>query len=170
MTAGQSTSIFVKAPPLAVFSVLSDVENRAPIIGAVSRIVLRSPPPVAAGTVFREWRSAPLSLWGVRLEIRDFMPPTRLTMLRRCAGLSLGAVFTVVPEGDGSRLALTVDGAFRPWPFPPMTWLARALADRWKRQLTGDLAAIGRHAAQRADPAWRPGIGRSSETDGPGIH
>ena len=146
---------------MAVFSVLSDLENRAQIIGKVRRVVLRTPPPVTSGTVFREWRSRPVPLWSARLTISDFTPPKQLTFARRWFGLPLQAVFTVEPEGDGTRLTLSVEPVR--W---RKAWPGRGLSYLWKRQLVKDLADIGRYAAQRANPTWRLGLGRRNATSG----
>ena len=42
MKADQTTSLYVDAPPLALFSVLSDLENRPKIIRNVKRTHLKS--------------------------------------------------------------------------------------------------------------------------------
>lgn len=152
MKADQTTSLYVDAPPLAVFSVLSDLENRPKIIRNVKRTQLETLPPVGAGTRFREQRTSLRGYSGV-LEIGEFMPPYRLTIQRHGFGIPLTASYTLVEENAGTRLQITVEANGFLSGFP-----AKLLARRWKRQLDDDLVDIKRHVGQRADPSWRQGL------------
>ena len=153
MKANQTTSLYVDAPPLAVFSVLSDLENRPQIIRNVKRTQLKSLPPVGAGTRFREQRTSLSGYTGVLLEIGEFVPPYRLSIQRYSFGIPLTASYTLVEENNGTRLQITIEVTGFWSGFP-----AKRLARRWKRQLDEDLVDIKRHVGQRADPSWRKGL------------
>lgn len=153
MKADQTTSLYVDAPPLAVFSVLSDLENRPKIIRTVKRTQLETLPPVGAGTRFREQRTSLRGYAWMLLEVGEFMPPYRLTIQRHGFGISLSASYTLVEENAGTRLKITVEvnGFWSRFP-------ANLMARRWKRQLDDDLVDIKRYVGQRADPSWRRGL------------
>ncbi len=163
--ADRMTSLYFDAPPLAVFSVLADLENRPRIIDRVKRTELKSPPPVGTGTRYREWRRSLAGSSGSVYEISAFTPPKRLTLVRRRFGTRLEAIFSLEEENAGTRLRLAVNGALPLWPGLPTGLLAR----RWKSRLDRDLADIKRHVGQRADPVWQQGLGgrrlSSSETN-----
>ena len=107
MKADRTTSLYVDAPPLAVFSVLSDLENRPQIIRSIKRTWLKTPPPVGAGTRFREQRTS-FSGYSL-LEIGEFTPPNRLSIQRRSFGIPLTAGYTLIEENAGTRLRITVE-------------------------------------------------------------
>ncbi len=153
MKADLTTSLYVDAPPLAVFSVLSDLENRPRIIGSVKRTQLKTHPPVGAGTRFRDQRTSFTDYCGVLLEIGEFVPPYRLSIQRYSFGIPLTASYTLIEEKAGTRLQITIEvnGFWSGFP-------AKLLARRWKRQLDEDLVDIKRHVGQRADPSWRQGL------------
>ncbi len=153
MKADQTTSLYVDAPPLAVFSVLSDLENRPKIIRTVKRTELKTLPPVGAGTRFREQRTSLRGYAWMLLEIGEFMPPYRLTIQRHGLGIPLTASYTLVEENAGTRLKITVEvnGLWSRFP-------ANLMVRRWKRQLDDDLVDIKRYVGQRADPSWRQGL------------
>lgn len=153
MKADRTTSLYVDAPPLAVFSVLSDLENRPQIIRTVKRTRLKTLPPVGAGTRFREQRTWFSGYSGGLLEISEFMPPNRLSIMRHGFGIPLTAHCTLVEENAGTRLQITIEvnGFWSGFP-------AKLLARRWKRQLDDDLVDIKRHIGQRSDPSWRQGL------------
>ncbi len=153
MKADQTTSLYVDAPLLAVFSVLSDLENRPQIIRNVRRTELKTFPPVGAGTRFLEQRTSFGGYSGVPLEICEFTPPYRLSIQRRSFGIPLTASYTLVEENAGTRLQIAVEvNGF--WSGVPASLLAR----RWSRQLDEDLIDVKRHVGQRADPSWRQGL------------
>ena len=158
MLADQTTNLFFDAPPLAVFSVLTDLENRPRIIGGVRRTELRTLPPIAAGTRYREWKSSHTRFLGSAFEVAEFVPTARLTLVRFSYGARLEAAFSLDEENTGTRLHLAVNGRKPTWPGFPIRLAAILLARQWKKQLDGDLADIKRHVGQFADPGWRQGL------------
>lgn len=158
------TSFFIEATPLAVFSILADLENRPRFIRGVRRVVLRTHPPVGAGTRFREWRISPLPGWGHGFMVGDFVPPDRLSLLRWRTGIRLEATYRLQPDHGGTRVDLAVTGRCALWPRFPISTLARIFAHRWKRRLQSDLLDIKRYASRRANPEWRDSLSSKRPT------
>lgn len=152
------TSLFVDAAPVAVFSILADLENRPRVLKNVRKTVLRTSPPVKSGTRYREWRDAPIRRWGRDYRVGEFQPPDRFSLLQWQAGARLESTFRLAAKHGGTQIVLDVSGRYPLWPWFPLATVARTLARLWERRLLSDLADIKRHASMRANPRWREGL------------
>ena len=149
-----SAKIFVNAAPVAVFSVLADMENRAAVLSAVRRVVRVHPLPVERGTRIREKRTIG-TLFRGPFRIVEYRPPDGISFARRWLGIPLRVDVALRDERGGTLVTVgSPSGASA-----PLGWLVRMIAARWIAQWERDLSDIRRHVEPRANPAWRAGLG-----------
>ena len=142
-------SSVVAAPPEAIFAVAVEVERWPEIMGAIERVDVLTPGPVAVGTRFRETRM----MFGRRateeMTVAELDASRRLVLTAHNHGTAYRAEHLFEPQGDGTRLTLTFVGE-------PQSLLARLFSPigymmlgTVRRQLASDLADLAREAERR---------------------
>lgn len=149
------TSVFVEATPVAVFSIMADVENRSHVISRIRRVALQTRPPVSHGTRFREWRKSIIPGWGRSYIINDYQPPDRMSLVLWQAGIRLEATLRLKNEHGGTQINVDVSGRCPLWRRFPISMLADQFSRQWMFRLESDLADIKRQASMRGNPNWR---------------
>lgn len=141
-----AVEIFVNAPPERVFAVTSDIPRWPDVIGAITRIDMLTPGPVAAGTRFREVRTMFGREAVEEMTVAEFTPPEHFALTAENHGTRFKAIHTFAREGAGTRLRLDFEGV----PLTLAARLLRPLGSRMKRsvmrQLEADLAGLKRAA------------------------
>ncbi|MDA4847788.1 SRPBCC family protein [Hoeflea poritis] len=144
----------MNAAPVAVFSVLADMENRAAVLKSVKRVVRVGPLPIETGTRIREKRTAG-SLFKGPFRIVDYRPPNRISFAYRWLGIPL-RVDVALRDERGGTLVTVSSPSGTVGPFGPLVqMIATRLIAQWER----DLSDVRRHVEPRANPAWRAGLG-----------
>lgn len=146
-----TTASFIAAAPVAVFSVLSDLESRNLVLSSVSRVAVISVPPVHEGSVFMEKRRG---MARRRLTVGTFRPPYVIAFNRCLFGLPLHLEMTLSQDRGGTVVTATASTKA----VAPLSIIARFAANRWLRECERDLADVKRYVEQRANPGWRPGL------------
>ena len=151
-------SLFVNAPPIAVFSVLADVKNRSAILSGVRKVRLSGPLPVDAGSGFREWRKDSVRLSGIVFQVASFNPPQEITFKQRGLLVEVDVALRLHSEHDGTHLTGHVAVSSRIIPNFVLRLIERPFSQYWFRLFEEDLMEIKKYVEQRANPAWRAGL------------
>ncbi|MBG84992.1 MAG: hypothetical protein CMJ40_10680 [Phycisphaerae bacterium] len=153
---------FVNAGIDRVFEVFTDIEGSLSRCNGITCIELVTLGPIDKGTIFKETRQVYSRETTETLEFTEFEPPSHWAI----TGVSCGARFTtrfvLQPEGEGTRLIVSVNVK----PLNPIAWfmslLAPLLNGTIKRAINQDLDTL----ASMADGTWtesEDGEGQSSD-------
>ncbi|WP_419913344.1 SRPBCC family protein [Hoeflea sp.] len=156
-----SLKVFVNAAPVAVFSVLSDMENRASFLSSVRRVIKVQPLPVEAGTSVREKRAIG-TVFSRSFRIVEYRPPDYIAFSQRWLGLPIRLEITLRDERGGTLVTAHVAS----YPMAALRPIVRLIAAHWLRQWENDLSDIKRHVEPRANPAWREKL-QDRQSSGP---
>ncbi len=144
-------SLFARADPVAVFSVLADLHHRAIFLPSVVSVEVVGSPVVQKGTVFREFRRPGYQVLAGQYVITDFLPPEYFSITRALFGCRLKAAITLRTVLDGCAIECRTTAGSMPWLMP----LAHLLKKKWTRRLERDLEDMARYVESRANPTWR---------------
>ena len=147
-------TIFINASPVAVYSVLADIEHRPEILRSVKQTKILTPPPVGKGTLFVERNLSIFRAFQQQFHIAAFSPPDRIEFTCKKMGCHLRAEIKLRQDTDGTRLTATVaspDSGYA-------GWITRWFTRHWAGELEQQLNAIKRYVEPRANPAWQGGL------------
>jgi hypothetical protein len=147
---------FIGAPPLAVFSILSDIENRTRTIKSVEKIRLLTDPPIGSKSRFRELRNVLVPWRGRTLCILHFAPPDRISFNWRQLMFRTTVDIELKKQTDGTLLHIEVTVSTSILPGAVSRVLEAATLHQWQL----DFADIKRHAEARSDPSWRGSLSK----------
>ncbi len=99
-------SIRINATPIAVFDVVSDVENSPDRIEWYEKVEMLTEGPVRVGTKWRETRRMNKRESVEEWEMTAFESPSYFSAYCDAQGYDVEWTMRVTPEGDGSRLTL----------------------------------------------------------------
>ncbi len=134
----------IAAPVERVFAVASDIPRWPQSIGAITRVEMLTPGPVAAGTRFRETRTMFGRTESQEMAVAEMLPPSLFVLTAESHGTRYRAVHTFAAERDGTRLGLVFEGVpvtLRARLMAPVGWLMKG---HLERQLAADLADLKR--------------------------
>ncbi|MBW8637085.1 SRPBCC family protein [Hoeflea sp. WL0058] len=158
MSEHDKLSLFVNAPPVAVFSVLADVKNRTVILSGVRKVRLSGPLPIDACSSFREWRRDSVRLSGIVFRLATFNPPREIALNQRGLVIEVNMPLRLEPDHDGTHLTGQVTVSSRLIPSPLLRLIERPVSRYWSRLFETDLMEIKKYVEQRANPVWRAGL------------
>ncbi len=103
-------NIAIDAPVAVVFDAISNVENFPNTVPEIRKTEFVTARKRGVGTVFRETRLMGGSKEIVtELEVTEYEPDHRVRMVNETHGTVWDTTMTVHPEGEGTRLELTMD-------------------------------------------------------------
>ena len=140
----------VNAAPTSVWSVLTDIENAAATLSGVDSVEVLGSGPYAVGTRWRETRTMFGKKATEEMEVTAVAAPHRTVVEAESSGAHYTTVFTVEPEGDGSRLSMEFSG--RP-----------ATDSPWQRLIWKTVGRLGLSAAAKAMRVDLDDIARAAE-------
>jgi carbon monoxide dehydrogenase subunit G len=98
----------VQAPVADVFAVFADVENAASRITEILRIEKLTPGPVGVGSRFKETRVMFKREATETFEVTAFEPGDNYELTATSCGAEFCTRFTFTPDGNGTRVDVTV--------------------------------------------------------------
>jgi carbon monoxide dehydrogenase subunit G len=108
-----SVTRHIDAPVATVFATLADLDRYARAIPHIVRIEYLNDRRAAVGSRFRETRLMNGKEVSTELEVTELEPNERLRMVADTHGTVWDSVFTVAPEGDGTRLSMVMNSRSR---------------------------------------------------------
>lgn len=144
-------TMFINASPVAVYSVLADLEHRPQILRSVKRTKTLTPLPVGKGTLFVEQNVSIFQTFQQQFQIGAFSPPDRIELTRKKMGCQLRADIKLCQDNEGTRLTTTVTSPNSGY----ARWIARWFARHWAGELEQQLNDIKRYVEPRANPTWQ---------------
>ncbi len=129
----------VNASQERVFEVFTDLENAATNVEGIESIELLGEGPVAEGTRWKETRvifkkKAVEEMW-----ISKFDPPRSYTVQADTCGCDFFTTFTFTPEGEGTRVEMTMLSKARGFMAKLMTPLGWMFSGSMKKLMQKDL-------------------------------
>ncbi|MGH6814477.1 MAG: SRPBCC family protein [Hyphomicrobiaceae bacterium] len=140
----------ILAPRTKVFALAADIPRWPELIGAIERIEMLTPGPVAPGTRFRETRRMYGRSATEEMTLAEMTPPERFVLTAAAHGARYRVEHIFVPDGNATRLTLAFSAqptTFLARLFQP---LAKPMAGHLRKQLAADLADLKR-ASERSD-------------------
>lgn len=108
-------SLSIAAPLATVFAAIAHPENFERVAPQLKRIEFLSETRRGTGTRFRETRLMKGREAVTELEITEYAENTFVRMVADTHGTVWDTLFTVTPEGDGTRLTLSMDARPHAW-------------------------------------------------------
>lgn len=138
-------SISINATPQAVFAACTDFANAPERIKGIVRVEMLTEGPVALGTKFKETRVMFKREATETMEVTAFEPPHRFQISAGSCGAEFHSEFKITPEGNGSRVDVTM--ITKPISFfaKLMSPLGFLMAGTMKKCLQDDLEGIKKH-------------------------
>ncbi len=123
-------SLFIAAPVETVFDAIAHPENFERVAPQLKRIEFLSETRRGTGTSFRETRVMKGRETVTQLEITEYAENDRVRMVTDSHGTVWDTLFTVAPDGDGTRLTLSMDARPHVWSQKLMVPLIRKMVAR----------------------------------------
>jgi uncharacterized protein YndB with AHSA1/START domain len=98
----------IDAPPEKVFAACTDLAGQPERISGIDSIEVLTEGPVGEGTRFRETRIVFGKQATEEMEIAEFDPPRRFVLTCESFGTAYTTEYRFDPDGDGTRLVLTM--------------------------------------------------------------
>ncbi len=99
----------VAAPPERVFDAVADIANFSTAVPGITKIEFLTTQKVGVGTRFNETRVMNGREGTVELEVTEYERPERFRIVSDEGGTVWDTVMTVVPQGDGAELNMTME-------------------------------------------------------------
>lgn len=99
----------INAPPAIVFDAVTNLEQLPETNPAIVGVKFLSEQKSGVGTRFIETRRHGKGEMETELEVIEFRPPEHARMVADSHGTVWDTTFTITPEGQGTRLTLTMD-------------------------------------------------------------
>lgn len=101
-------TVSINAAPEAVFAALTDFANAPERIKGIVRVEMLSEGAVGLGTKFKETRVMFKREATETMEVTVFEPPHRFQVSAGSCGAEFHCLFNITPEGNGSRVDVTM--------------------------------------------------------------
>ena len=132
----------IAASPDRVFEVVAHVDNFKEAIPHIVEVEFLTDVTRGVGTRFRETRLMRGREATTELEVTEYVPSERVRLVSDAGGTIWDSVFTLSPDGEGTRLNLTMEAR-------PYRWPARLsvpiIGGMLRKALQADMDAVKEH-------------------------
>jgi carbon monoxide dehydrogenase subunit G len=101
-------SVSINATPQAVFAACTDFANAPERVKGIVRVEMLTDGPVGLGTKFKETRIMFKREATETMEVTAYEPPHRVQLSANSCGAEFHSEFKITPEGNGSRVDVTM--------------------------------------------------------------
>lgn len=140
----------VNAPVAEVFQVYSDFRNAATRVDGIERIEILTGESIGVGTRFKETRTMFGRSSTEEMEITEFVPDQKYTVVAHSCGAHFQTVFQFQPHGDNTILDVELTTRNISWFAKLMSPLGFLMAGTMKKCIESDIDQLKQYCEQAA--------------------